>query len=122
MDLATNATPRDFAAGAAWHLQQGLDRYRWLEVERTSNFSNPEVVRDRARQVSFELNWAVSDLERALPAVAGRDAELAGRLQTARDGALDVVRQMADQSWSPQDPPAIVQGARDARRAAELLA
>lgn len=113
---------RDYALGAAWHLRQGLDHYRALEVERSSTYGNPAVVAARAADVSYELAWAASDLERAIPAVAARDASLAHRLTAARAAAQEIVQHMVDRRWAPEEPGAIVQGARDAQEAAQLLA
>lgn len=111
----------DYANGAVWHLQRGLEHYRTLEVERGSNFGNPQKVRELERLTGFELGWAIADLDRATPAVDALDHGLAERLRGVRFAAWDVVDRLASGRYSSTPPHGLLQGLRDAGDAARLL-
>lgn len=116
-----DTTTRDFANGAVWHLQRGLEHYRALEVERASTFGNPSEVAQLERDTAFELSWAAGDLERAAPGIGAQDAYLGGLLLGSRDVASQLAEQLGARRYPSSPPYALQEALRSAHSAAELV-
>lgn len=91
MHLNDTTAVRDFAHGAATHLQRARTAIDQLYVEHSNMYGNRAKVAKLADGVKFELAWAVSDLDRTIPAVAGVDQLLAGALGSVRTHAARLV-------------------------------
>lgn len=123
MHLNDTTTALDFAHGAATHLQRARRAIDQLSIEHNNMFGNRAKVAQLADGVKFELAWAVSDLDRTIPAVAGVDQLLAGALGSVRTHAARLVDNIGAGRLPTPVPDAypIERGFVDAWNAARLL-